>query len=141
MSDDREVTDELITAFNACDLTRAASLYDPRASYVCPGGLAEGREEITSYFALYHEAFPDVAVTVHDKGTCGDMVIFEWTLTSTHTGPLLLPSGVVAEPTGRRVVVRGCDVRTMENGLITSQRVYYDQLEMLSQLGVSCLAG
>ncbi|MGW4638980.1 ester cyclase [Sphaerisporangium sp. NPDC004334] len=139
MSDDREPTDELVTAFNAGDFASATRLFDRRATYVCPGGVAEGHEEIASYFALYHEAFPDIRVTLHDKGACGDMVVAEWTLTSTHTGPLLLPTGHVAEPTGRRVAVRGCDVRTMEDGLIASQRVYYDQLEMLTQLGLPCL--
>ncbi|MEO3810309.1 nuclear transport factor 2 family protein [Sphaerisporangium sp. B11E5] len=134
---EQDVTDELISAFNARDFERAASFFAPRASYVCPGGVAEGRAEIASFLALYPVGLPDIMVTPHAKTTCGDLVVLEWTVTSTHTGPFLLPTGDHVPPTGRRVAVRGCDIRTMENGLISSQRVYYDQLEMLTQLGVS----
>ncbi|WP_248964231.1 ester cyclase [Sphaerisporangium perillae] len=136
VSVDHEIRDGLIDAFNAHDSARAANLFAPRGAYVCPGGLAEGPEQIASYFALYFTAFPDVIVTPHTKDTCGDLVVIEWTVTSTHTGPFLLHTGEVLEGSGRRVAVRGCDVRTMENGLIASLRVYYDQLEMLTQLGV-----
>jgi SnoaL-like polyketide cyclase len=138
VSDEQEVTDSLTAAFNAHDLEAATELFHPRACYVCPGGVAEGREEIASYLALYLEGFPEIAVTPHSKAVLADIVVIEWTFTGIHTGPLLLPSGDMAEPTGRRIAVRGCDVRTMHDGLITSQRVYYDQLEMLTQLGIPC---
>ena len=55
VSNDQEVTDELVAAFNAHDFETAAGFFGPRAIYVCPGGIAEGREEIASYFALYVE--------------------------------------------------------------------------------------
>ncbi|GII28994.1 ester cyclase [Planotetraspora mira] len=132
---DQEVTDELIAAFNAHDVGKAASLFSPRATYVCPGGIAEGREEIASYLALYLEGFPDITLTPHGKAETGDLVVLEWTVTSTHAGPFLLPTGEIVPPTGRHVVVRGCDLRTMDDGLIASQRVYYDQLEMITQIG------
>jgi hypothetical protein len=32
--------------------------------------------------------------------------------------------------------VRGCDVATVEGGLITSHRIYFDQMEFLGQLGL-----
>ncbi|GAA4558924.1 ester cyclase [Planotetraspora kaengkrachanensis] len=134
---DHEVTDGMIDAFNAHDFEKAAGFFSPCGVYVCPGGIAEGREQIASYFALYLEGFPDITLTPTSKGVCGDLTVMEWTVTSTHGGPFLLPDGEVAGPTGRHVVVRGCDFRTMDDdGLIASQRVYYDQLEMLSQLGV-----
>jgi ketosteroid isomerase-like protein len=136
MSNDQEITDELISAFNEHDFETVAGFFGPRASYVCPGGIAEGREEIASYFALYFEGFPDIKLTPHDEVVCGDLVMFEWIVTSTHTGPFLLPTGEIIEATGRRVALRGCDIRTMDNGLIASQQVYYDQLEMLTQLGI-----
>jgi steroid delta-isomerase-like uncharacterized protein len=140
VSNDQEVTDELVAAFNAHDFDTAASFFGPRAIYVCPGGIAEGREEIASYFALYFEGLPDIKITPHSGTACGDLVVIEWTVTGTHTGPFLLPTGGAVQATGRRVAVRGCDIRTMEDGLIASQRVYYDQLEMLTQLGVPCLS-
>ncbi|GGL18127.1 hypothetical protein Sme01_55480 [Sphaerisporangium melleum] len=139
MPDDPSVDDQLINAVNARDLAAATRLFGPRATYVCPGGVAEGREEIGSYFAIYYDAFADLTVTAHEKSACGDLVTLEWTLTGTHTGPLLLPGGDLAAPTGRRIAVRGCHVRTMDAGMIATLRVYYDQLELLTQLGISCL--
>jgi uncharacterized protein (TIGR02246 family) len=141
MLDEQEITDGLTAAFNAHDFEKAASFFSPRAIYVCPGGVAEGREEIASYFALYLEGFPDIALTPHSKAVAGDLVVMEWTVTSTHAGPFLLPGGEVAQPTGRHIVVRGCDFRTMDDGLIATQRVYYDQLEMLTQIGVDRISG
>ncbi|GAA4594523.1 hypothetical protein GCM10023194_61650 [Planotetraspora phitsanulokensis] len=141
MHDDHEVTDGLIDAFNAHDFERAAGFFSPRGVYVCPGGIAEGREEIASYFALYIEAFPDVTLTPTSTAVSGDLVVLEWTVTSTHAGAFLLPGGEFAQPTGRHIVIRGCDFRTMDGGLIASQRVYYDQLEMLSQIGVDLISG
>ncbi|WP_371781606.1 ester cyclase [Streptosporangium subroseum] len=140
VSNDQEVTDGLVAAFNAHDFETAASFFGPRAIYVCPGGIAEGREEIASYFALYFEGFPDIKITPHSWTSCEDLVVIEWTATGTHTGPFLLPTGGAVQATGRRVAVRGCDIRTVEDELIASQRVYYDQLEMLTQLGVPCIS-
>jgi ketosteroid isomerase-like protein len=136
--DEQDETDELITAFNARNLDRAAACFSPRAIYVCPGGIAEGRAEIASFLTLYLESFPDMVVTPHGISTCGDQRVMEWIITSTHTGPFLLPTGEIVPPSGRRVVVRACDVRTMEDGLISSLRVYYDQLQILTQIGVPC---
>ncbi|GII56906.1 hypothetical protein Pth03_52950 [Planotetraspora thailandica] len=138
-SDDEEFADGLVGALNAHDPEAVADHFAPRATYVCPGGIAEGREEIASYFALYFEGFPDIRITPHGRSRMDDLVVMEWTLTSTHTGPFLLPNGQIAKPSGRRVAVRGCDFRTMDDGRISSLRAYYDQLEMLSQIGVPLL--
>lgn len=59
-------------------------------------------------------------------------------MTGTHLGPLLLPGGSMLEATGQRIAVRGAGLCTIENGLIVSDRDYYDQLELFSQLGL-CL--
>jgi hypothetical protein len=68
------------------------------------------------------------------------VVALQWTLSGTHTGPFLMPGGEVLEPTGQRVAVRGCSVRTMENGLILTDSVYYDQLELLARIAPVALA-
>jgi ketosteroid isomerase-like protein len=55
----------------------------------------------------------------------------------THTGPLETPTGETIPPTGKQVRLRECDVATVENGLITSHRFYFDQMEFLEQLGLA----
>jgi ketosteroid isomerase-like protein len=56
--------------------------------------------------------------------------------TGTNTGPVALPTGEVLPPTGKTIRVRSCDVVTVENGLATKHNFYYDQTELLSQLGL-----
>jgi SnoaL-like polyketide cyclase len=38
--------------------------------------------------------------------------------------------------TGKHVRVRACDIATVQNGVITSHRFYFDQMEFLGQLGL-----
>jgi ketosteroid isomerase-like protein len=64
------------------------------------------------------------------------VAIDEGFVVGTNTGPLALPTGRTLPPTGRQVRVRSCDVATVEDGLITSHRAYFDQLELLGQLGL-----
>ena len=47
-----------------------------------------------------------------------------------------MPTGETIRATGKRVRVRSCDVITVESGVITSHRFYFDQMEFLGQLGL-----
>ncbi|SDJ23695.1 SnoaL-like polyketide cyclase [Nonomuraea jiangxiensis] len=69
--------------------------------------------------------------TVH----CADPAVTEWMLTGTHNGPLMLPGGGVLDGTGRPVAVRGTSTCSVGNDKIITHRIYYDQLELYSQLG------
>jgi ketosteroid isomerase-like protein len=62
-------------------------------------------------------------------------VIVEGRFLGTHTGPLAGPDGDVA-PTGRSVDLRFADVSCVQNGQIVSYHTYYDQMGLLSQLGL-----
>ncbi len=48
-----------------------------------------------------------------------------------------MPDGQSIPPTGKNVRVRGCDAATVEDGLVTSHRFYFDQMELLGQLGLA----
>ena len=49
--------------------------------------------------------------------------------TETHTAPLPLPSREAVAPTGKQIRIRGCDLATVEGGLITQHHLYFDQME------------
>jgi ketosteroid isomerase-like protein len=51
------------------------------------------------------------------------------------TGPLSTPEGEV-EPTGSSVDLRFADVSLARDGKIVSYHTYYDQLGLLTQLGL-----
>ena len=47
------------------------------------------------------------------------------------------PNGETIPATGRRVRLRECDVATVENGVVTSHRIYFDMQDWLTQLGLA----
>ncbi|MFD0729817.1 ester cyclase [Planotetraspora mira] len=135
----RELKDRVIGALNDHDLEATKQCFAPDAVYVGPVGTAEGREQIGWYFEHLLEAFPDLQLTPWCKvPVCDPAVsaVSEYVMTGTHLGPFLLPGGSALKATGRRIAVRAAGMCTIENGLIISDREYYDQLELLSQLGL-----
>jgi ketosteroid isomerase-like protein len=62
-------------------------------------------------------------------------VAVEGRFTGTHTGPLATDDGDV-EPTGATVDLRFADVSQVHDGKIVAYHTYYDQLGLLSQLGL-----
>ncbi|MEZ0075540.1 ester cyclase [Planotetraspora sp. GP83] len=130
-----DVKDRLYNSLNEHDLHRMLEYYRADAVLVTPVGVAEGLEQIAWFYEQYFKAFADLRVTTWYKVACADPAVTEWTLTGTHSGPLLLPGGDVVEGTGRHIAVRGSCAAHVENGKITTHREYYDQLELYSQLG------
>jgi heme-degrading monooxygenase HmoA/limonene-1,2-epoxide hydrolase len=95
-----------------------------------------GREAADTTWDTWQQAFPDnrletIAIHADDRGG-----VHEFQATGTHTGPLRGPAGEIA-PTGRVARMRVCTVYEFEEGKITSMHLYFDQGEMLSQLGLS----
>jgi hypothetical protein len=59
------------------------------------------------------------------------------TLVGTHTGPLASHDGQSIPATGRRLRLRMTDAATIADAGVTSHRLYFDQLELLEQLGLA----
>ena len=83
---------------------------------------------------MYHDAFPDnrlqiSAIHADDRGG-----VHEGRATGTHTGTLRGPTGEIA-PTNRKAQIDFCSVYEFEEGKITSFHLYFDQADMLRQLG------
>jgi predicted ester cyclase len=81
------------------------------------------------------KGFPDARRTVHREVVSGRWVVQESTFEGTHTAPFEAPVGIIP-PTGKRVVVKCVQIGRYENGRATEIKLYYDQVELLSQLGV-----
>ncbi|WP_405146455.1 ester cyclase [Sphaerisporangium sp. NBC_01403] len=137
MSDLLSALNGLRKSFNHHDLDALAQCFSERAVLVAPDGIGQDRDEIASYYGLFIEAFPDSACTPQSVHESGDTITAEYTFTGTHKGPFLVPGGGVVEATLRPITVRACCVSFVEDGLIASHRIYYDQLELAAQLGGS----
>ncbi len=137
MGEAREVFDKVTQAFDDHDLDTGMSLYSPDVVAVTPDqGTLQGRDALSGYFSVFLEAFPDVHYENEYKHESGNTAIDEGYVVGTHTRPLPSPTGDTIPPTDRQIRVRICDIGTVENGLVTSHRFYFDQVEFLSQLGL-----
>ncbi|MBP2703975.1 ester cyclase [Microbispora sp. RL4-1S] len=131
-----DVVYRLINAINAHDLESCLGCYHTDALMVGPELQAEGLEQIAAYHAHVWEGLPDIRVNFWERISSGDRVMIEGCSCATHTGPFLIAGGEVVAPTGRAVNFRECWVFTLEHDLIVSHRLYHDQMELYSQLGV-----
>jgi hypothetical protein len=137
MGDARELMDRVTAAMMGHDFDAAAACYAESAVAVTPDqGEIKGREAIIGYLKQQTEAFPDTGYEYMQKHESGNVAIDEGYITGTHTAPLPLPSGETVPPTGKQIRVRGCDIATVEGGLITQHHFYFDQMEFLTQLGL-----
>jgi len=99
-------------------------------------GEIRGREQIIDYLKQLSDAFPDGRYEAAYAHESGDTAIDEGYFVGTHTAPLRTPTGEEIPATGKQVRARSCDVATVQNGLIASHRLYFDQMEFLGQLGL-----
>jgi ketosteroid isomerase-like protein len=137
MGEARRVMDAMTDAVFQSDLEAAADLYAPDAVIVTPDqGELRGREQIVEYLKEINDAFPDNSYEPAYKHESGDTAIDEGYFVGTNTAPLSLPTGESAPATGKAVRVRICDIATVQNGVITNHRFYYDQVDLLGQLGL-----
>ena len=82
------------------------------------------------------DAFPDAKYEPVNEYEVGNTAIDEGFFVGTNTGSLQAPTGETIPATGKSVRARAVDLATVENGVITSHRFYFDQLDFLSQLGL-----
>lgn len=97
-----------------------------------PGGIEGVRQTIT----MFVQAFPDIHITVEDSIAEGDTVVSRWTFCGTHQGASLgMP------PTGKHVTMPGISIVRLESGRAVENRVIFDQMTMLQQLGLAPAPG
>ncbi len=133
MGEAREVMDRLTDAAMKGDSEALKALYAQDAVAETPDqGTITGRDQIAAYMGEFSAAFPDAAYEHRYKHEAGDTAIDEGYFVGTNTGSTArLPA------TGRRVRARECDVVTVENGVVTSHRFYFDVQDWLTQLGLA----
>jgi steroid delta-isomerase-like uncharacterized protein len=74
-------------------------------------GSQQGRDALKQFVALYHEAFPDIKVTMHDIFGRGDRVVYRWSAGGTHLGEWM---GI--PPTGLHMTASGITIHRIAGG-------------------------
>ena len=138
MSEAKTVLGQAIESWNAGDRERWATLYADDVVYAAPGGqrisgLANLKEQ---YFDALLTAAPDRRSRDIVLFAEGDYVVEQARYTGTHTGPLRTADGGEIPPTGRKFEFPFVGIFRVEGGKIRSIDIYYDQFDLLMQLGL-----
>jgi hydroxyacylglutathione hydrolase len=94
-----------------------------------------GRDEAIAWFDDLYAAFPDLRFEVLDLVGDDDVAAVHWRLEGTFAGRTGTETFLGFQPTGARVVTRGCDVIRAHDGLVASVRAYTDGMTIARQLG------
>ena len=135
MGQARETMDRITRAVVAGDRDALLQLYAEDAVGESPEGTLEGREAIVEYLTSLQRAFPDLTWEARAFFEGDDSALDEGQLVGTHTETLTTPEGDIPA-TGRSIRLRECDVITVRDGRAVSHRIYYDRVDLASQLGL-----
>ena len=136
MSFNSDLLDHYVERYNAGDLDAVMDLYAEESVQLMPDGFFEGKAAIRERLARDLETCSDITHTVLSFFEQGDLFGDEWTFEGTHTGVLPLPDGSEVPPTGKRLKIRGMELVQMRDGKIVVDNLYYDNLAVLTQLGL-----
>ena len=138
MGEARDLLDRMTEAVMSGDAATLADCYAEDVVVVTPdAGDVKGRKAAVDYFRPFFEAFSDIGWEEIQRHEAGNVAIDEGFFTGTHTAPLANPGGEPIPATGKAVRLRECDVATVAGGHITNHRMYFDQMDLMSQLGLT----
>jgi steroid delta-isomerase-like uncharacterized protein len=138
VSEAKKVLEQAIERWNATDREGWAALYTDDVVYEAPGGarisgLADLKEK---YFDALVTAAPDRLSSEVVLFAEGNHVVEQARYTGTHTGPWRNANGAEIPATGKKVDFPFVGVFRVEDGKISSIRLYFDQVEVFTQLGL-----
>jgi hypothetical protein len=123
-------------AFNAHDETTIRSLIAPNAKFSGPGDVRlEGKDAVIGYINSWMKALPDAKITVTHEIVSAPWIVQEFTVNGTHKAPLTSPMGTI-QATNRKVSGQCVSITRYENDLAVEARLYFDVVQLLTQLGV-----
>jgi len=136
MASPTEVGAQFVEAFNAHDEQRIRELNAENAVLEAPGDVQiQGRDATSEYAIAWINAFPDARLQVTNEFAAGDWVVQECTFTGTHTAPMQSPMGEIP-PTNRPLKGRSVQIFRVEGDVVVDTRLYFDQVQVLTQLGL-----
>lgn len=136
----RAVIERGMKAFNAHDLEALARDAAPDIEATAPGDIKlKGPQALKEFNDNFIKAFPDARVEATKIHAQGATVIVEGIFTGTHDGTLKTPMGDVPA-TGRKIKGEFIQVFEVDRGLIKRNNLIYDQVQLMTQLGLALAA-
>lgn len=136
--DNARIGQGIFEAYNKRDFDAAAKLVSEghEAHDMTMGEILHGPDGVKTDLERWARAFPDSSVEIVRAGATQEGAVVEFTGRGTHTGPLDTPTGSIPA-TNKKVELSYCVVMEIRNGLITSQRRYWDANTLMRQLGLA----
>jgi predicted ester cyclase len=134
MTDVQECGARFIKAFNAHDEDGMRALTHPNATFSAPGDVQLRGVEATGYATKWLRACPDGRLTVRNELVAGQWLIEEVLFEGTHLGPMDTQAGTLSA-TGKRIAIKAVMITRYESDLALETRLYFDQVDVLNQLG------
>ena len=128
-----QIVSTYIDAFCRRDVEACLATFAPDGTYSDPGTAQPlTGSAIKDYFAALFVGFPDATTeTVALHAITADLAVWRWVIRGTNIGSYRgLP------PTGRSVIVPGCEFIEVRAGQLQRVEGYFDRLGMLQQLGL-----
>jgi predicted ester cyclase len=118
---------------NRGNLAIVEELFDPDVAFYVPGSVepVRGVDGVKGIVAGFRAAFPDLHVTIDDMVAEGETVAARATARGINTGEMMGTA-----PSGKRAVWVASHHCRFARGKIIENRVIYDQLAFLQQLGM-----
>jgi predicted ester cyclase len=133
----KAVVERGMKAFNAHDLEALARDAAPDIESTAPGDVKlKGPQAVKEYNQDFVRAFPDARIEAKNIFTQGNNVIVEGIFTGTHDGTLKTPMGDVPA-TSRKVRGEFIQVFEVDRGLVKRNHLIFDQVQLMTQLGMA----
>jgi steroid delta-isomerase-like uncharacterized protein len=124
---------EHVDAENRRDVAgTVATFAAPRYEVIPTGEVYDGADAVTRMLDETMHAFPDLEITTQAMHHAEDAVLVEVTFAGTHSAAW---RGLPA--TGKRVSYRMCNVFVFDGDRLLCERLYFDMLTALRQVGVA----
>lgn len=121
---------------NVHDFDRTISTFThPRYELIPSGAVFDGEEEVRKYYEISRASFPDQRNEPIEFHHTDDGVLVEFWLMGTHKGPLRA-GGQEIPPTGKDFKIRMAALFKFDDDGIVNERVWYDQMSIMQQLGL-----
>jgi predicted ester cyclase len=135
--DVKEIVETLYDNWNKKDKEAFLADCSDGMEITAPGGLAlYGLSGAEMYWEGWVGAFPDNQQINMTIIGVGDQAAAEGVFEGTHTGTLHAPDGTEIPPTDRHISAKFSEFFVVRDDKIVSIHLYYDQLDVLTQLGL-----
>jgi predicted ester cyclase len=118
------------------DLDADAALFDADVETVTPNGTLKGIDEFRALGEAFQTAMSDIRHEIVRAYEVGDTVAAEGVFSGVHTGAMNGPGGSIP-PSGNAVAFSYADFLTVRDGKCVSHRIYWDNVALMAQLGVT----